>query len=86
MNEFVFVANEERKKSETTEERKKSKATEERKKSETTEEIFERRLAESLNQMVAMGFDNDADWLKQLLIAKDLNISKVLDALNPPKL
>jgi sequestosome 1 len=51
----------------------------------TEEELYEKRLNECLLQLEAMGFDNDGDWLKQLLVAKDLNISRVLDALHPPK-
>ena len=45
------------------------------------EKLFERRLEETLHQMEAMGFDNEGDWLKQLLVAKDFDISRVLDAM-----
>ena len=47
----------------------------------TEDEMFQIRLDETLRQMEGMGFDNDGDWLKQLLIAKDLDISRVLDAM-----
>ena len=47
----------------------------------TEDELFQIRLDETLRQMEGMGFDNDGDWLKQLLIAKDLDISRFLDAM-----
>jgi len=47
------------------------------------EEIFQKRLNEALEKMLAMGFDNDGGWLSQLLITKDLSIDRVLEALNP---
>ena len=47
----------------------------------TEEELFQIRLDETLRQMEGMGFDNDGDWLKQLLVAKNLDISRVLDAM-----
>ena len=45
------------------------------------EELFQIRLDEAVRQMEGMGFDNDGDWLKQLLVAKNLDISRVLDAM-----
>ena len=53
----------------------------ERKEEMNEEERFEKRLNDTLEQMQGMGFDNDGDWLKQLLVAKDLDISRVLDAM-----
>ena len=45
------------------------------------EETFQQRLDERLRQIEGMGFDNEGDWLKQLLVAKNLDISRVLDAM-----
>jgi len=42
-------------------------------------------VAKSLEQMMAMGFSNDGNWLEQLLLAKDGNITMALDAINPNK-
>merc|ERR1719187_2189242 len=42
-------------------------------------------VAKSLEQMMSMGFANDGNWLEQLLLAKDGNISMALDAINPSK-
>jgi len=42
-------------------------------------------VTKSLEQMMGMGFSNDGNWLEQLLLAKDGNISMALDAINPAK-
>lgn len=41
------------------------------------------RVNKSLQQMMSMGFSNDADWLVRLLEAKNGDISQVLDAMQP---
>jgi len=53
----------------------------EKKHDKSEEETFQQRLDEGLRQMEGMGFDNEGDWLKQLLVAKNLDISRVLDAM-----
>ena len=57
----------------------------EEKTKEKSEDAYERKLAEALHHMESMGFDNDNGWLKQLLISKDLDIGRVVDALKPPQ-
>ena len=47
------------------------------------EERYQNKLKETLDRMIAMGFDNDGGWLEQLLVSKDLSIDRVLEALNP---
>ena len=49
----------------------------------TEEQRFHQRLDVALKQMEAMGFDNEGGWLSQLLIAKQLNVAAVIEALNP---
>jgi len=46
---------------------------------------FDKRLEEAVAQMQQMGFDNDGGWLRQLLISKELDIGRVVDALRPPQ-
>ena len=51
--------------------------------SKTKEEQYQNKLKESLERMLAMGFDNDGGWLEQLLVSKQLSIDRVLEALSP---
>ncbi|XP_078489189.1 sequestosome-1 [Ciona intestinalis] len=43
------------------------------------------RLAESLTQLLAMGFNNDGGWLANLLCACDYDISRALDKMQPAR-
>lgn len=46
---------------------------------------YDKKLEEAVAQMQQMGFDNDGGWLRQLLISKELDIGRVVDALRPPQ-
>ena len=41
------------------------------------------RLEKSLEQMKSMGFTDEGGWLSRLLVAKDCNIARVLEAIQP---
>ncbi|KAL1124540.1 hypothetical protein AAG570_001166 [Ranatra chinensis] len=44
------------------------------------------KVEDSLMKMLAMGFNNEGDWLRQMLEAKDGNIDSVLELLMPSNL
>ncbi|XP_073988647.1 uncharacterized protein isoform X5 [Rhodnius prolixus] len=43
------------------------------------------KIEESLNRMLSMGFNNEGDFLRQILISKNGNIEQVLDMLMPSR-
>ena len=46
------------------------------------EVIFQKKLEEATKQMQELGFNNEGGWMTQLLISKDCDITRVLDALH----
>ena len=47
--------------------------------------ISEMRLEKSLEQMKSMGFTDEGGWLSRLLEAKDGNIARVLEVIQPSR-